>query len=191
VSGGCEPVAILSADKLFDPMQGPLETARIANVLLRDNRTGQYVIDSEAWSCIWTEMITNHKGLKVTADRPNYGLYDYNFSSEMLTQMIAELNRLISKYSSLQHNSKATANRIVDLLTEHRTALQVELNEVNSGVRVLTERDFLGPETRERMKMDVQGVANTSGQPDDNYVDLQAIDKNQEAKVERNLRETQ
>ena len=152
ISAGCEPVEILSADKLFDATTGPLETARIANVLMRDARTGQYVIDSETWNCIWEEMIVNRKGLPVTADRPNYGLYDYNFSSEILTSMVAELNRLISKYGSPQYSSKATANRIVELLTEHRAALYVELAELASGARVLTERDFLGPETRKRLE---------------------------------------
>ena len=152
VSGGCEPVAILSADKLFDATTGPLETARIANVLKRDARTGQYVINSETWNCIWEEMIVNRKGLPVTADRPNYGLYDYNFSSEILLSMIKQLNRLISKYSCAQYSPKPTANRIVELLTEHRAALYVELAELASGARVLTERDFLGPETRQRME---------------------------------------
>lgn len=166
VTSGCEPVAVLSADKLLDPTQGPLETARIANILLTDSRTGQYVIASEAWNCIWEEMIQNHKGLKVTADRPNYDLYDYNFSSEMLDAMIAELDRLISKYGSPQYVVKPTANRIVELLIEHRAALQVELSEVNTGVRMLSERDFLGPETREKMEQDLQRVE-IGGEPDD------------------------
>ncbi|KAL3757999.1 hypothetical protein ACHAWU_001391 [Discostella pseudostelligera] len=166
VTSGCEPVAVLSADKLLDPTQGPLETARIANILLTDSRTGQYVIASEAWNCIWEEMIQNHKGLKVTADRPNYDLYDYNFSSEMLDAMIAELDRLISKYGSPQYVVKPTANRIVELLVEHRAALQVELSEVNTGVRMLSERDFLGLETREKMEQDFQRV-DSSEEPND------------------------
>ena len=166
VTSGCEPVAVLSADKLLDPTQGPLETARIANILLTDSRTGQYVIASEAWNCIWEEMIQNHKGLNVTADRPNYDLYDYNFSSEMLDAMIAELDRLISKYGSPQYVVKPTANRIVELLVEHRAALQVELSEVNTGVRMLSERDFLGLETREKMEQDFQRV-DSSEEPND------------------------
>jgi len=49
VTDGCEPVAVISAEKLCDYTEGPPETAKIANVLLNDDRTGQYVIAQEAW----------------------------------------------------------------------------------------------------------------------------------------------
>jgi hypothetical protein len=153
VSGGCEPVAVLSAEKLMDSTTGPAETGRIANILKNDDRTGQYVIGSEAWHCIWEEMIQNHKGLKTMYDRPASAQGTPNFSSEMLTAMITELNRLITKYSGSAWNSKATANRIVSLLTEHRGLIQTELEEVNSGRRILTEKDFLGPKEREARRL--------------------------------------
>ena len=35
----------------------------------------------------------------------------------------------------------------------HRALVQVELNEVNAGVRKLTDRDFLGPKERERRRL--------------------------------------
>jgi hypothetical protein len=150
ISGGCEPVAVISAEKLRDYDEGPAETAAIANVLMKDNTgMGQYVIDQEAWDCIWNELIVNKKGLKTVYDRPGYGSEDaYNFSSEMLQLMIIELTRLISKYDGPEWNTKETANRIVSLLTEHRALIQIELAEVNSGARTLTESDFLGPKER-------------------------------------------
>ena len=153
VSGGCEPVAVLSAEKLIDPTVGPAETTKIANILKNDSRTGQYVIASGTWNCIWEEMIQNHKGLKTMYDRPGSAQGGPNFSSEMLTAMITELNRLITKYSGTGWNSKASANRVVSLLTEHRSLIQTELEEVNSGRRVLTERDFLGPKEREARRL--------------------------------------
>ena len=161
ISGGCEPVAVISAEKLRDYTQGPAETAKIANVLLRDTAgMGQYVIAPEAWGCIWTELIVNKKGLKTVYDRPGYGTEDtYNFSAEMLQAMITELNRLIDKYGSPAWNTKATANRIVELLVEHRALVQVELNEVNSGVRTLRDKDILGPKERDaRRKLNAQDV---------------------------------
>jgi hypothetical protein len=73
-SGGCKPVAIISVEKLRDYTKGPAETAQIAKVLLRDTAgMGQYVIVSEAWDCIWAELIVNKKGLKTVYDRPGYG----------------------------------------------------------------------------------------------------------------------
>lgn len=152
VTSGCAPVAVISAEKLRDYTDGPAETETIANVLLNDDRTGQYVIAEEAWDCIWEELIQNGKGLKTVYDRPGFTENDYNFSAQMLEEMILELNRLIDKYGSPEWNSKDTANKIVDLLVDHRALIQVELNEVNSGVRKLTDKDFLGPKERERRR---------------------------------------
>jgi hypothetical protein len=149
VTDGCKPVAVISAEKLQDYTEGPAETARIANVLLNDERTGQYVIAEEAWSCIWQKLIVYKKGLKTVSDRPNAEM-EYNFSGEMLEEMILELDRLITKYSGPDWNAKETANRVVDLLIQHQALIYTELNEVNSGMRKLTDKDFLGPKERAR-----------------------------------------
>ena len=77
----------------------------------------------------------------------------FNFSAEMLTDMLNELNRLITKYSGEDWSSKPTANRLVELLSEHTFFLQAELNEVQSGGRMLSDRDFLGPKTRSRREL--------------------------------------
>jgi len=158
ISGGCQPVAIISAEKLRDYTDGPAETALIASVLNNDDRTGQYVIAQNAWDCIWEELIENGKGLKTVADRPGFNEQDYNFSAEMLEGMLFELDRLIDKYSGPEWNATATSNtmtnakRVVELLVEHRNLIQIELNEVNSGVRKLADKDFLGPIERARRR---------------------------------------
>merc|ERR1712129_131068 len=64
--------------------------------------------------------------------------------------MIDQLDRLITKYGVPAWNTKNTAKRMVDLLVEHRALIVVELNEVNTGVRQLTDEDFLGPKERQR-----------------------------------------
>jgi len=51
VTEGCEPVAVISAENLRDYTRGPAETAAIANVLRRDSRMGDYVIEPETWNC--------------------------------------------------------------------------------------------------------------------------------------------
>ncbi len=51
ITEGCEPVAVISAENLRDYTIGPAETALIANVLKRDSRIGDYVIESETWDC--------------------------------------------------------------------------------------------------------------------------------------------
>ena len=152
VTDGCEPVDVISAEKLRDYTEGPAETARIANVLLNDARTGQYVIAQEAWGCIWEELIQNGKGARTVFDRPGFVEEDYNFSAEMLQEMIREQNRLVTKYSGSEWDGNDNADRIVQLIVEHRAKVQTKLNEVNSGVRKLTDRDFLGPKERARRR---------------------------------------
>lgn len=51
ITEGCEPVAVISAENLRDYSRGPAETALIANVLKRDSRIGDYVIEQETWDC--------------------------------------------------------------------------------------------------------------------------------------------
>jgi len=152
VSRGCKPIAVISAEKLRDYDEGPAETAAIANILKNDNRIGQYVIAPEAWNCIWKELIQRGKGLPTVYQRPGYVEDDYNFSREMLEEMVKELDRLIGKYGGSAWNSKPTANRIVELLKVHRTLIRKELGDVISGRRKLTSKDFLGPEERRRLQ---------------------------------------
>ena len=70
VSGGCEPVEVVSVDRLVDATWGPGETKKIATTLLTDSRTGDYVINHTAWNCIWEELIEKRKGPKTIYDRP-------------------------------------------------------------------------------------------------------------------------
>ena len=155
ISGGCEPVAVISAEKLLDQSEGPNETAAIANVLMLSPKMSPYVIDTDAWRCIWDELIVNGKGAKTVRDRPNtpYTVEDYGFSAEMLQAMGVELDRLILKYTSSDWNNLATAHRLVELLSWHRDLIQAEEDELNSGRRKLTSKDFLGPKEREKMRL--------------------------------------
>ena len=151
ITNGCTPVAVISAEKLRDFTEGPLETTRIANVLMKDTRISQHMISQEAWGCIWTELIANGKGDRTVTSRAGWVESDYNFSGPMLQKMLNELNRLINKYSSPSWNTQPNANRLVELLVEHHGLIQIEYNDVTTGLRRLEERDFLGPDERSRM----------------------------------------
>mmetsp|Transcript_379 Transcript_379/g.816 ORF Transcript_379/g.816 Transcript_379/m.816 type:complete len:508 (-) Transcript_379:146-1669(-) len=155
ITSGCEPVAVISAEKLRDPARGPQETEAIANVLLNDDRMGQFMISNSAWRCVWRELIVNKKGLKTVYDRPGNQESDYNFSEEMLTAMIVELNRLIEKYGEVGSvwENKDTAIELVSLLTEHVGEIQDELDGYGNGNRkTLRDKDFLGPKERKRRR---------------------------------------
>jgi len=155
ISGGCQPVEIISAEKLVQPETGPAENRRIAQVLVNKTGFDDSLIPEDAWECIWTELIINKKGLKTFIDRDGFSERDYNFSEEMLEGMITELTRLITKYGGPDWNHLHTAQRIVELLSEHRESLQAELAEVVSGERRLSHDDFLGPKTRAKRKIEM------------------------------------
>lgn len=182
VSGGCFPVAVLSAEKLRDYTDGPKETAKIGNLLKNNPKMSPFVIDEEAWDCVWTELIHKGKGLKTVMDRPGHSAKDYNFSAEILDEMIKELNRLINKYSTDEWNALEPANRVVELLTEHRTLYKIELDDINSGRRKLTVNDFLGP--KERMKMRLARKANDDTKPNTENFDARAR-RRMEQKIRR------
>eukprot|EP00986_Skeletonema_menzelii_P013977 scaffold8686_cov122-Skeletonema_menzelii.AAC.7 len=115
---------------------------------------------------IWSELIENGKGLKTVYDRPGFVESDYNFSAEMLEEMIHELDRLITKYSSSPWNTKTTANKLVSLITEHRALVQEELSQVLDGSRILTDKDFLGPKEREMRRKLASGSPNQDSEKD-------------------------
>ena len=153
VSGGCHPVQIISAERLVKAETGPAEGRKIATAL---NHTGisEHLIDEEAWMCIWTELIVNKKGLKTFIDREGVEERDYNFSGEMLAEMLHELDRLIEKYSSSEWYSRQTSKDLVDLFIEHRALIQTESDEISSNARILKDSDFLGPKERKRRKLE-------------------------------------
>lgn len=156
VSGGCEPVSIISAEHLVekDTGRGPLETHKIGEVLKGKPGISDFLIEEDVWDCIWEELIVNKKGVKTFLDREGVSERHYNFSPEMLELMIQELDRLIQKYGSSRWNWKTTARDLVDLLREHRLLIEKELEQIHLGEFEFTERDFLGPATRKQRLME-------------------------------------
>ena len=151
ISGGCEPIEIISAERLVEVSTGPVEGRKIARALQNRQGVDDFLIEEDAWACIWNELIVNKKGVKTFLDREGLEERDYNFSVEMLEGMITELSRLITKYSGSEWSSRSTANYLVELLEEHRDLLEIELAEVQSGARKLTKMDVLGKQTRKEM----------------------------------------
>lgn len=156
VSGGCEPVEIISAERLVETDTGPEENRKIGTALLNKHGFEEDLIPEDAWECIWTELIVKKKGLKTFIDRDGVEERDYYFSEEMLSEMIHELDRLIAKYGGDEWNSLYTSKTLVELFVEHRELIQEELEEVKSGERKLKFNDFLGPETRKRRSQEIR-----------------------------------
>ncbi len=90
VSQGCEPFLIISAERLVEPETGPAENRKLALALQGKPGIGEFLIDESVWECIWTELIVNKKGLKTFIDREGLEEREYNFSAEMLVEMVDE-----------------------------------------------------------------------------------------------------
>jgi len=161
VSGGCHPVQIISGERLAKADTGIAEGRKIAQTLENIKGVSDSLIDEEAWECIWTELIINKKGLKTFLDRDGIG--EYYFSSEMLSLMLEELDRLITKYSADEWSWSQASQSLVDLLQEHRALIQMEYDEVEAGTRLLKEGDFLGPKERKQRKIQKMGEQIAAG----------------------------
>ena len=55
ISGGCHPVRIVSGERLLDHDKGPLENRKIAQAVQGNQGVDDYLIEEEAWDCIWEE----------------------------------------------------------------------------------------------------------------------------------------
>ena len=91
---------MVSAERLLDPSTGPAEAEKLGNSIQGKHGISDYLVDKEAWGCIWKELIINKKGAKTFLDRDGIDAQEYNFSEEMLNQMIYEVDRMILKYST-------------------------------------------------------------------------------------------
>ncbi len=90
VSGGCHPVGVISAERLLLNGTGPIENRKIAQSVMDKPGIGQYLIDESVWECLWNELVVKRKGYKTFVDREGIEERTYNFSPEMLTEMISE-----------------------------------------------------------------------------------------------------
>lgn len=149
ITNGCDPVNIISAERLVDLSTGKVEGRKIAELVVGKKGFDDFMIEEDAWGCIWEELIINKRGVKTFLDREGLNERNYNFSEDMLEAMIAELQRLITKYSGASWAESQNAAYLVELLSEHKGLIEVELDEVRAGTRKLKETDFLGPKMRE------------------------------------------
>jgi len=95
----CVPVAIVSYEKLMDPLTGPSELAKLAAVI--QNQPGMNVVDQIAWDCVWNEVVLrNDTGVRVDANREGPEMDNYSFTVEEVKTILIELERLKEKYSS-------------------------------------------------------------------------------------------
>ncbi|GFH56481.1 hypothetical protein CTEN210_12957 [Chaetoceros tenuissimus] len=118
----CYPVLIIDPEKLIDPLYGPTEARKMAELINGTEGFEDWMIEEEAWECIWNELITERKGIKTFLDRVTLDYESYQFSFELKNEMHNELQRLISKY---EVQTDQVAQDLVNILRKHRDRLGV------------------------------------------------------------------
>eukprot|EP00551_Chaetoceros_affinis_P006475 CAMPEP_0203662092 /NCGR_PEP_ID=MMETSP0090-20130426/179_1 /ASSEMBLY_ACC=CAM_ASM_001088 /TAXON_ID=426623 /ORGANISM="Chaetoceros affinis, Strain CCMP159" /LENGTH=716 /DNA_ID=CAMNT_0050524837 /DNA_START=368 /DNA_END=2518 /DNA_ORIENTATION=- len=118
---GCYPVLIVDPEKLVDPILGPAEARKVALVVNGTEGFDDWMIEEEAWECLWKELIIEKKGLPTFLDKEvDYESYTYSF--ELRNEMWHEVNRLIEKFE-VQNDTVAVD--LVSILKRHLDGLGV------------------------------------------------------------------
>jgi hypothetical protein len=118
----CYPVLVIDPEKLVEPGYGPIEARKMAELVNGTEGFQDWMIEEEAWECIWNELVTERKGIKTFLDRVTLDYESYTFSFELRNEMHNELERLIAKY---EVQSDQVAQDLVEILRKHRDRLDV------------------------------------------------------------------
>lgn len=145
ITNSCRPVKIFSADNLLlDGDTGRKENEIIGNTLMRNEKMAKWIVDKEAWPCLWNEVLDQQKQDKDILQGPKFSLF-------MLKEMKGELQRLVDKYSTDPWTDDSNAKRLASLLSGHLSMLQKEIIMVASGLHKLSKTDFFGPGERQSL----------------------------------------
>ena len=116
--GTCRPTAIASFEKIEKMVKegtGPDEVEKYAATL--EGKVGLNLIETEARSCIWRELIVNKKGnIPTFDDREGPPMEQYVFTVPQMERIIQELYRLRLKYMSPPWDIDPLALQLVDYI---------------------------------------------------------------------------
>ncbi|KAL7535009.1 hypothetical protein ACHAXR_006209 [Thalassiosira sp. AJA248-18] len=140
VTADCKAKVIISAERLMDAATGHEEHHKIGALLNETAGVQDVLIDEVAWDCLYDMLIgDNPNG---TAPDEVGSFHDYRargpvtkhvVSTRHLTKMIAQLTRLIAKYSAYDQetgtdwSASPQAQYLVELLSEHKIEIEAEL----------------------------------------------------------------
>jgi len=144
----CKATVIISPERLLDPATGHAENRKVATLLNQTGGVSDFLLDEPAWDCLYDLII----GCNPTCEAPDrLGTYhDYRaregvatrkhvMSTRHLNKMARQLTRLINKYGAFDAETgidwanNEQAQYLVELLTEHRTEVQAEVDSTAFG----------------------------------------------------------
>jgi len=123
LANGCYPSLVIDPVKLVDHAYGPAEARKLAELINGTDGFEDWMIEEEAWECVWNELVVEKKGIKTFRDRVDLDYDSYTYSFELKNEMWNEVNRLIEKYEVKEDQ---VAIDLVNILKGHRDDLNVE-----------------------------------------------------------------
>ena len=140
----------------MDPERGHAENRKIGLILNETDGVKDFVVDEVAWDCLYDDLIGNNpNGTSPDQSRgegdAGTGYHDFRYrkgaderkhplSTRMLKKLVAQLTRLITKYSAydpetgINWPSYQTAIDLVDILNEYLVEIQAELDATPNAV---------------------------------------------------------
>ena len=130
----CYPKAVLTYEKLRDPIKGPAELNKIAALL--DGKPGMTVIAEEARSCVWnkTQLFNPHPFVdNRLSNGVEDGSYYFKFTYTQMLEMREMLLEMKDKYSSGTWASNDFAQDLVEIFDDYIIDITPEIEEMESN----------------------------------------------------------
>lgn len=138
-NSACEPVSIISLERLLDPVMGPNETAEIAAIL--EGKQGVDILAPEIRNCIWEELTNDGYTIMQNRIKPSQSEHSYGLSTKILVEMVTELDRLKNKYSAPEWSGRKTAQVLVELFNEYTSDINNSIQTMSSDALSLPNEE--------------------------------------------------
>ena len=130
----CNPLGILSYEKLRANETGPAEANKLAKII-ETQIGGLPIIHEDGRQCVWHE-VENNKPLPDKTDRTNLTGLDvdiYNFTYTQLKYLQNAVLEIKDFYSVGRWASHSVGQTLTDLCQEYIDEMQIEIDDFESG----------------------------------------------------------
>jgi len=126
----CVPKEVISYERLSDPIDGPKELRKIANVLRGKDEMD--VIPDDGIECLWHQTWL-HTPSPSNDDRAGPPREAYKFTTPQLISIRDKMVEYKAKYSAAQWVGNSNAIAIVENLSEYLIEIQGEIDELTAN----------------------------------------------------------
>eukprot|EP00555_Chaetoceros_dichaeta_P007443 CAMPEP_0198276072 /NCGR_PEP_ID=MMETSP1447-20131203/65115_1 /TAXON_ID=420782 /ORGANISM="Chaetoceros dichaeta, Strain CCMP1751" /LENGTH=759 /DNA_ID=CAMNT_0043970991 /DNA_START=1 /DNA_END=2277 /DNA_ORIENTATION=- len=121
----CEAKAVVSYETMKDPITGPVELSKIAQ-LIRGKEGFPKVVGDEAIQCVWEATNTNRAGPDIVGP----AIESFTFTTDQFSTMKENLQFMINKYSTDYWATNPLAQDLVVYFNSYMDEVTADLNEL-------------------------------------------------------------